>query len=139
MACARSSDTRTGTPKRRARLIPAGRPLVAILVLYALALQSILGGLAMAAAAGPEHVLCLAGGAGDGSGPDDPHVPAPEPMACCVACHVASPAALPAPAPAEAVPALYPVALIRSRPAHSAPPRAPPEAGPRARAPPSVV
>ncbi|MCJ2134587.1 hypothetical protein MKK69_11050 [Methylobacterium sp. J-026] len=139
MACARSYGTRTGAPERRSRLSPTGRRLVAILVLYALALQNVLGGLAMAAAAGPEHVLCLSGGTIDGSGPDHPQIPAPGPMACCVACHMASPAALPAPAPAEAVPALYPVALIRSRPPRSALPRAPPAAGPRARAPPPVV
>jgi hypothetical protein len=111
---------------------------VAILVLYALALQSVFGGLAMAAAAGPEHVLCLSGSGIDGSGPGDPHGPAHAPMACCVACH-AAPAALPAPAPVQAVPTLYPVTLIRGRPARAALPRAPPEAGPRARAPPAVV
>ncbi|WP_342107101.1 DUF2946 family protein [Methylobacterium sp. SI9] len=139
MACARPHDTRIGPPGRRPRLSRSGRRLLAFLVLYALALQSVLGGLAMAAAAGSDHVLCLAGGPIDGSGPDDPHHPAHAPMACCIACHVAAPAALPAPAPAEALPTLYPIALIRVRPARTALPRAPPEAGPRARAPPPVV
>ncbi|SDM24831.1 hypothetical protein SAMN05216360_101322 [Methylobacterium phyllostachyos] len=139
MACARLYGTWTGPGGRRPRLRPAGRRLLALLVLYALTLQSVLGGLAMAAAAGPEHVLCLAGGPIDRSAPDDPHHPAHAPMACCLACHVAAPTALPAPAPAEAVPALYPVALIRARPARTALPRAPPAAGSRARAPPPVV
>ena len=136
---ARSYRSEAGTPGRRPRLIPAGRRLLAILVLYALALQSILGGLAMAAAAGPEHVLCLASGTIDGSGPDDSHHPAHGPMACCVACHIAGPAALPAPVPAEALPTPDPVAPVRTRPARTALPRAPPETGHRARAPPPVV
>ena len=120
-------------------MIPAVRRVLAILVLYALAIQGVLGGLAMAAAAGPEHVLCLAGGHNDGLGPDDPHLPAPGPMACCVACHAAGPVALPAPTPAEAVPALYPVALFRLRPGRIALPREPPRTGHHARAPPTVV
>lgn len=137
--CARSYGSETATPGRRPRLIPAGRRLLAILVLYALALQSIFGGLAMAAAAGPEHVLCVAGGAIDGSGPDHPHGPDQGPMACCVACHIASPAALPAPAPGGAVPVHAPVTLVRTRPARIALPRAPPGTDHRARAPPPVV
>lgn len=136
---ARSYGSETGTPGPRPRLIATARRLLAILVLYALALQSILGGLAMAAAAGPEHVLCLAGGSIDGSGPNDPHIPAHGPMACCAARHVAGPAALPAPAPAEAMPVPDAVALIRTRPARIALPRAPPGTSHRPRAPPSVV
>ncbi|MCJ2086865.1 hypothetical protein MKK88_12810 [Methylobacterium sp. E-005] len=137
MACAQPHGNRTGSLGRHTRLIPAGRRLLAILVLYVLALQSVLGGLAMAAAAGPEHVLCLAGDI-DRSGLDDPHHPAPRPMACCVACHIASPAALPAPRPAEAMPVPDPVALVPARWARVALPRAPPETGHRARAPPPV-
>ncbi len=134
---ARSYGSETGPPGRRPRLIPAGRGVLAILVLYALALQSVLGGLAMAAAAGPEHALCLTDGTFDRSGPDDPGVPAHGPMACCVACHVAGPADLPA--PAEAVPVPAPVVLTQRRPARIALPPTPPRTGHHARAPPPVA
>ncbi|MCJ2063767.1 hypothetical protein MKK63_13755 [Methylobacterium sp. J-088] len=135
----RSYGSETGPPGRQPRLIPAVRRVLAILVLYALALQGVLGGLAMAAAAGPEHVLCLASSPIDGSRPYDPHIPAHGPMVCCVACHAAAPAALPAPAPAEAVPVAGPAVLIQRGPARIALPRAPPRTGHHARAPPPVV
>ena len=136
---ARSNGSETGRPGHRPRLIPVGRRVLALLALYALALQSVLGGLAMAAAAGPEHVLCSTGGTFDRPGPDGPHVPAHGPMACCVACHTAAPAALPAPAPAESLPVPGPVVLTQRRPARIALPRAPPRTGHHARAPPPVV
>ena len=136
---AQSNGSETGRPGHRPRLIPAGRRVLALLALYALALQSVLGGLAMAAAAGPEHVLCLTGGTFDRTWPDDPHLPAHEPMACCVACNAAAPVALPAPTLAEAIPVPGPVVLIQRRPARIALPRAPPRTGHHARAPPTVV
>ncbi|MGH1569726.1 TonB-dependent receptor family protein [Methylobacterium sp. P31] len=114
-------------PRLRPVRHPVRRLLVALLALYALALQSILGGMALAAAGAPEHVLCL-GVSLDGSAPDDKTRPVHDHRICCAVCHVVSPVALPAPAPATATPAPYPVVASRVWPKCIALPRAPPEA-----------
>jgi hypothetical protein len=125
-------------PRFRPVRYPVGRRLVAILALYALALQSILGGMALAAAAAPEHVLCLGGTNPDGSASDVGHLPHQEHAACCTACHRVSPIVLPDPLAAASAPTAYPVATPRKRPKRIALPRAPPGRGPGARAPPRV-
>ncbi|MBP1182344.1 hypothetical protein [Methylobacterium sp. PvR107] len=113
-----------------------GRRAVALLALYAFALQTTLSGMAMAAAAGPEHVLCLGDAGQPGAMPDGKHLPAHTPPDCCAFCHAAGPAALPAPAPAADMPSPRPVAAPRTRPGGRALPRAPPRHGLGARAPP---
>lgn len=140
-ACRTSPPGRERAPVALPRLGSARgsrRLVVALLALYALALQSILGGLAMAAATGPEHVLCLAGSGPDGSAPDGTHAPAQDHLACCTVCHAAGPAALPVPASAAAAPAPLQVAVPRGRPRRNPIPRAPPRTGLGARAPPVV-
>jgi hypothetical protein len=115
-----------------------GRLVVAILALYAFALQTTLSGMAMAAAAGPAHVLCLADAGQPGAAPDGKHLPAHTPPNCCAVCHAAGPAALPAPGPVAVTPSPRPVAAPRTRPGGHALPRAPPRHGLGARAPPVV-
>ncbi|MBE7246730.1 MAG: hypothetical protein INR63_17450 [Actinomycetospora chiangmaiensis] len=109
--------------------------IVAFLALYALALQGVLGGAAMAVAA-PQHVLCLAGLDPDGAAPAGKHLPAQGHAACCVTCHVASPAALPAPPPIAGAPIAHPVSTRGPRMQRVALPRAPPRRNLGARAPP---
>ncbi len=115
-----------------------GRLLLAVLVLYALALQIVLGGMAMAAALGPDHVLCLADGGAHGSAPDKTHLPAHGHLTCCTFCHAAGPAALPAPEPDAVTRRPIRVAAPGTRPGRLAMPRAPPRRGLGARAPPVV-
>jgi hypothetical protein len=124
-------------PRPRAGLC-RGRRFLAILVLYAFALQTVLGGMAMAAATGPEHVLCLAESGGADTKPDGKHLPAHGPLACCAVCHAAAPAALPAPAPAALAPPRLAALSPRARAGRRAIPRAPPRSGLGARAPPVV-
>lgn len=123
-------------PGARHRPVALAR-IVALVALYALALQGVLGGMA-AAALGPDRVLCVADQAPDRAGPAGKHLPAPDHGACCVACHVASVALIPAPAPAAAEPVARPVAATAMRPRCAARPRAPPRSGLGARAPPAV-
>lgn len=140
-ACGMSPPGRERAPVALPRLRVTRRSLrlvVALLALYALALQSVLGGLAMAAATGPDHVLCLAGSGHDGSAPDGTHAPTQDHLACCAVCHTAGPAALPVPASAAAAPAPRQVAVPRGRPRRNPIPRAPPRTGLGARAPPVV-
>ncbi|MGE8125755.1 hypothetical protein ACQKQD_02140 [Methylobacterium sp. NPDC080182] len=133
-------------PGRRGRADPRVAParparalarIVALLALYALALQGVLGGLA-SAAAGPDHVLCLADGGPTDPAPTGKQLPAPHRGDCCVACHAAGPATLPGPSAVAAVPVARPVAAAASRPRRVALPRAPPRPGLGARAPPAV-
>ena len=113
------------------------RAAVAVAVLYALALQTILGGVLAADFAGPAHRLCLqADGQGvDGSGqPVAPHLHLP----CCTAAH------LPHPAPAPDTPVTviaWPsrrVADVAWRAEVAAAPRAPPLRRLTARGPPTA-
>lgn len=115
-----------------------GRLLLAVLVLYALALQIVLGGMAMAAALGPDHVLCLADGGAHGSAPDKTHLPAHGHLTCCTFCHAAGPAALPAPEPDAVTRRPIRVAAPGARAHRLTMPRAPPRPGLGARAPPVV-
>jgi hypothetical protein len=127
-----------GAPRSRAdavRLRLASLRIVAFLALYALALQGVLSGLAMASA-GPEHVLCLAGLGPDDVGPAGKHLPAQGHATCCVACHVASPASLPPPPPVAGEPIAHPAATRGPRMQRVALPRAPPRRNLGARAPP---
>jgi hypothetical protein len=151
----RAADARDVRVRAGARLRRAGRTIlerrelgcrprragalariVALLALYALALQGVLGGLALAAAAGPEHVLCLASDSPAGAAPLGKHVPAQGCMACCVVCHAAGPATLPVPGAIPAEPTAYPAPPLGKRPQRIALPRAPPGIAPGARAPP---
>ncbi|WP_457104781.1 hypothetical protein [Methylobacterium sp. P5_C11] len=111
--------------------------IVAVLALYALALQGILGGMA-AAAVGPDHVRCVTTPDPEGAAAAGKHLPVPGTLACCVACHVAGPAALPPRAPATTGPVARPTLITRQRPRRIARPRAPPRHGLGARAPPVV-
>lgn len=114
-----------------------GRLVVAVLALYAFALQTVLGGMAMAGATGPAHVLCLADAGQHGAAPDGKSLPAHAPLNCCTSCHAAGPAALPA-APDAVTPSPRLAAAVTTRPGRHALPRAPPRRGPGARAPPVV-
>ncbi|WP_244514144.1 hypothetical protein [Methylobacterium sp. UNC378MF] len=133
-------------PGRRGRADPRVAParsacalarIVALLALYALALQGILGGL-VSADAGSVHILCLADDGQTGPAPAGKHLPAHHRGDCCVACQAAGPAALPAPSAATAIPVARPVVAAGPRPQRVALPRAPPRPGLGARAPPDV-
>ncbi|MGE7418404.1 hypothetical protein [Methylobacterium tarhaniae] len=110
-----------------------GRATIAVVALYALCLQMLLGALAPVpaqAAAGP--VICHVDGA-DGSPQGVPHCA----LACCIAAHpiaLAAPALLAfhlawdGPAPADRVPPSADESPARDPPGTSASPRGPPQA-----------
>lgn len=113
-----------------------GRAVIAVAVLYALALQVVLGAAALAGTVGPDsglvHILC----APDAPNPDAPPHPAHGHLPCCQAAHALP--SLDVPDPAHAVIA-WPrerVAPVAWRPEIVAAPRAPPGTRPSARAPP---
>ncbi|CAO4141471.1 hypothetical protein PKCBPO_00890 [Methylorubrum thiocyanatum] len=115
-----------------------GRAVLAVAVLYALALQVVLGAAALAGTVGPDsslvHILC-APGAADSDAPATPH-PAHGHLPCCQAAHALP--SLDVPEPAHAVIAWPPerTAPVAWRPEIVAAPRAPPGTRPSARAPP---
>jgi hypothetical protein len=142
MSLARGGRRHGGAPgirapadaRARGRARRSVKRLVAILALYALALQGILGGAALAAA-GPAHVFCLAGHGPDAAAPSGDEAPAHGHMTCCVACHAAGLAAPPPPQAATGAVA-RPAAASGRRPRGVALPRAPPRHCLGARAPP---
>lgn len=116
----------------------ACRAVIAVAVLYALALQVVLGAASLAASLGPDralvHVLC-APDAGDAEGPSQPH-PGHGHLPCCQAAHALP--SLDVPNPAHAPVAWPPerASLVAWRPEIVAAPRAPPGIRASARAPP---
>lgn len=112
--------------------LAACRAVIAVAALYALALQSVLGGMVGVRVLDPAHILCLSE-ADAGSRPDAP--PVHVHPACCTAAQVASP--LDAPAP-DAVVIVWParravavswrpeIVATPGRPGVSASARAPP-------------
>ena len=138
-----SSRVRKGAcpaaPPIRPMKAPVRRRVVALVALYALALQSVLGGmLAAARSTGPEHVLCLSQGVPTDASPADRHLPDHGHPACCTAAHAVAIAALPVPAPAALIPPQRAAAPPARYPAFAAAPRAPPGIGPSPRGPPVV-
>lgn len=115
----------------------ACRAVIAVAVLYALALQMVLGAAALAGSLGPDralvHVLCAPDAkAGDPSAPHPAHGHLP----CCQAAHVLP--SLDVPKPSHALVAWPQERMVRVawRPEIVAAPRAPPGIRASARAPP---
>lgn len=114
--------------------LAACRAVIAVAALYALALQSVLGGLVGVRILDPAHILCLSDA--DAGRPDTP--PAHLHHVCCTAAQVVSP--LDAPAP-DAIVIVWPArraVAVSWRPEIVASPRAPPGVSAGARAPPVV-
>lgn len=106
-----------------------------MVALYALALQSLLGGAAYGAASDPAHILCAAGAQG-GEGPSKPHQAHAHP-ACCTLAQAFAPAP-PVPASLVIVWPARQASAVTWRPEAAASPRAPPGVSASARGPPVV-
>ncbi|WP_264048052.1 hypothetical protein [Methylobacterium flocculans] len=116
--------------------LAACRAVIAVAALYALALQSVLGGMVGVRAMGPAHILCLQDAEASGSRPDS--APVHVHRACCTAAQVVAPLDAPA---LDAAAIVWPVpraVTVSWRPEIVATPRAPPGISPAARAPPVV-
>ncbi len=112
------------------------RAAIAVVALYALALQALLGGMAMAAMLDPTNVIC-ASTAGTDDGPSKPQ-PVHVHHLCCTSAHGLDAASPPlVPTTIVAWPQRHAV-IVAWRPEVVAAPRAPPGVSPSARAPPVV-
>lgn len=115
--------------------LAACRAVIAVAALYALALQSVLGGMAGPRLLDPAHILCLQQSTSVEGSPD-PAAPVHLHLACCTAAQIAAPLAAPILA---VVPIAWPVrraVLAVWPPEIAATPRAPPGISAAARAPP---
>lgn len=113
------------------------RATIAVVALYALALQAVLGGILSVSFDGTAHQLCLQGTDGGGDGPAQPLLPHCH-LSCCTAAHTQP--ALDTPgviAATIAWPLRHAVSVIW-RPEVVSTPRAPPRTQANARAPPVV-
>jgi hypothetical protein len=122
--------------------LAACRAVIAVAALYALALQSVLGGLIGYRSMDPAHSLCLPEArlqeAGTAEEPAQPVVPIHRHLACCTAAQAVAPLAAPL---LVATAILWPVRPARTivwPPEIAAAPRAPPGISASARAPPVV-
>lgn len=117
--------------------LAACRAVIAVAALYALALQSVLGGLVGYRSMDPAHILCLQE-TGAAEAPAQPAAPVHLHLACCTAAHAVAPLDAPL---LVATAILWPVRPARTivwPPEIAATPRAPPGISASARAPPVV-
>ncbi|PJI55997.1 hypothetical protein CTI14_00485 [Methylobacterium radiotolerans] len=111
------------------------RAAIAVVALYALALQAVLGSAGLTVLADPTHVICQPDIAID-DGPSKTPLSHHGHSKCCVVAHMAGCAAVPS---IESVPVAWPkrqVVALNWRPEVLACPRGPPGARASARAPP---
>lgn len=114
----------------------ACRVVIAVAALYALALQTLLGGVSIAASADPAHILCLQDSATN-DGPDKSHASQGHPSCCLVAHALNSPVVPPVTSAVITWPRRQAVVTVW-RPEVVAAPRAPPGVIASARAPPAA-
>lgn len=113
------------------------RVAIAVAALYALALQSFLGGVLSASLTGPDHQLCVGVSGTDDGGPAKPS-PAHVGCDCCTAAHVHPASHIPVLAVSTIVWPRRHAVSVTWRPEVVAVPRAPPRFQAHARAPPVV-
>lgn len=115
------------------------RAVTAVLALYALVLQAVLGGAAALPNASPLDVICIQhADGGDGSAPAAPHDPGHHRAGCCTLCHAAAAVEPPPPVASAIVWPPRAVARVSRRLDRAPSARAPPGAIASPRAPPVV-
>jgi hypothetical protein len=113
----------------------AVRTAIALAALYALALQTFLGGVLSVSLSGPDHHLCAEALGTDDSGPAKP-LPAHAGSDCCTAAHVQLTSHVPILAVSTVIWPHRDAVSLAWRPEVVAIPRAPPRSRAHARAPP---